>query len=93
MPDPQPEVPDVKVKATISLGKGVGWAEVKLGGPAFELDVFSGKTSTWRKLRPGTQTVSCRTEVDGPFKPATRIEIPNRTVKLRVQKDCTLTFE
>jgi serine/threonine protein kinase len=92
-PEPTPEAVVTKVKATISLGKGVGWAEVKIGGRTIELDGFSGTASTSTKLRPGSQSVSCRTEVDGPFKPATRIEIPDRAVKLFVQKDGTVTVE
>jgi serine/threonine protein kinase len=91
--DSPPEVVVTKIKATISLGKGVGWAEVKLGGPTIELDAFSSTVSASKRLRPGNQYVSCRTDADGPFKPAKRIVIPDRAVKLWVQKDCTVTVE
>jgi hypothetical protein len=92
-PEPAPEPAVSKTKVTIGLGKGVGWAEVKLGGRTFELDGFSGTASASTKLKPGGHSVSCRTEVDGAFKPASRIEIPNRAVTLRVQKNGTVTVE
>jgi serine/threonine protein kinase len=99
-PEPPPSeaqpkpTPKVTVKATIGLGKGVNWAEIKVGGGrTVELEVFSGITTAPMQLRPGSQPVSCRTDVDGLLESAGRIEIPNRAVKILVQKGCTITVE
>ncbi len=89
--EPKPQ-PVSRTKVAIRLGSGVAWAEVKLGGRTYELDAFAGKGASAR-LKPGSYGVSCRMQVDGAWKIAGRVTIPEGKVTMRLGKGCTVSVE
>lgn len=91
-PGPVRDQPVVKSKVTISLGSGVAWAEVKIGGRTFELDGFAGGSASTR-LTPGSHGVSCRLQVNGAWQAAERVKIPEGPATVKVGKGCKVTVE
>ncbi|HLT39739.1 MAG TPA: serine/threonine-protein kinase [Enhygromyxa sp.] len=90
--DSKPEPPVTKTKVAISLGPGVAWAEVKIGGRTFELDAFAGKGASTR-LSPGSHAVSCRMQVNGAWQSAGRVSIPEGQATMRLGKGCNVAVE
>jgi serine/threonine protein kinase len=91
-PEPAPEQPAAKTKVSLSLGAGVGWAEVKIGTRTFELDAFSGKGASTR-LAPGSHAMSCRMQVKGTWQNVGPVKIRAGKATIRLDKNCKATVE
>ncbi|NVB37007.1 serine/threonine protein kinase [Pseudenhygromyxa sp. WMMC2535] len=74
-----------KSKVSVSLGSGVTWAEVKIGGRTIELDAFESKQASTH-LAPGRYSASYRTKVGSSMKSAGRVTIPDEKASIVVSK-------
>jgi serine/threonine protein kinase len=79
-----------KTKVSIQLGSGVRWAEIKLGNRSFELDALGAKKSATSSFPPGNYSASFRTQVNGPWTKAGKVEVPRKSVTITLQKGGTL---